>query len=742
MLTKATFILIDFLAIVDIFFTVNALGRMKEDYARYLSYALKAAVVAILANMLIAISFHPAFAEISYALYFASINWIVLFLAGFGLLYTEHQTITRTLTKPAVVLIGLDTLSLAGNVIFHHVYSVYEKTDLAGIVYYQTVFKIPYYIHLAIDYTMLVVVLLALLYRIRKNYSMYRIKYVLILAVLLLVVLMNLAYMTLELALDASVVFYAVAGTLIYFCIQIFVPRSLMNVAIGRAIDDMNEGLILFDLSHKCIYANAFSKVRLRLDTSEIGLDREPLATILKSIRERGTEYGQEPYVKRIENENGQVLEMHYNFRYNELTDVKGRSIGSYFLIEDTTENFRHMEEIRIAKENADAANQAKSSFLASMSHEIRTPLNSVLGLNEMILRSTEDPQLKEYAENIRASGDALLGLISDILDFSKIEAKRMEVKPAPYSMHHLLRDCYNNFIQMAGEKGLYIRIDCDETIPASLVGDVKLIRQILNNIISNGIKYTKVGGLSLRVTASAVEENTCDLRMEISDTGIGIPEEEIGHLFDAFRRINEKENATIQGTGLGLTITKELVTLMDGTITVHSTLGKGSTFRVTLPQKVADAAASGEFRLHEVDSAKNQYHELFHAPDAQILLVDDVSMNLKVVKALLKKTQVQVETAGGGLEAMEKCRQKKYDLILLDHRMPEPDGIETFKVIRTDGLNTETPVIMLTANVVSGAEEEYEQLGFAGYLSKPVRGEELEKAMAGLLPKKMVTYV
>ena len=725
MLIKIIFITIDILAVITLYFISKAAGRINRQYGWWLKYTLIAGMTAVFSNIVIALAKSASFAYYPFALYYASIDWILYFLVGFCISYTEHHRELEKLKYPAAVIFGLDSLSMLLNPFFEHEFHVYAITDISGEIFYQTHPLFINYIHLTLDYIAVMIAFGFMINRIRKSYSFYRTKYVLILSVLILVVILNFLYILVAIPLDASVIFYALAGTLIYFSIQRLVPQSLMNSSIGRAVDDMSEGLILFDIQNNCIYANAFSKQHFDIDPSDYDLDREPVATIIHSLSEKGSRFGELPYsITRHDSEGEHTA--HYMIRYNALTDTRGRMIGSYFLFEDTTDQVHYLEEIRSARDAADSASKAKSSFLASMSHEIRTPLNSVLGMNEMILRSTDDPTLREYAENIRQSGDTLLGLINDILDFSKIEANKMDVTVAEYDPHELIRKCLNNFEQMADAKDLYIRSSCDESMPRRLIGDNKLILQIITNIISNAIKYTREGGISLHMTGHTSSEDGYDLEISVSDTGIGIRKEDIAYLFDEFRRVNEKENATIQGTGLGLAITKHLIDLMNGHISVDSTPGKGSTFTVVISQTVADREPIGVFRQH-IEKPVEKYKEAFRAPDAHILVVDDARMNLKVVQALLRKTQVLIDTAASGNEAIDMCYENRYDLILLDHRMPEPDGIQTFHAIRSDGRNMDTPVIMLTANVVAGAEEEYKRIGFSDYLSKPIHGDELE---------------
>ena len=277
--------------------------------------------------------------------------------------------------------------------------------------------------------------------------------------------------------------------------------------------------------------------------------------------------------------------------------------------------------------------------------------------------------------------------------------------------------------------------------MPAVLYGDEKRLRQVLSNIVSNAIKYTKEGGVTLTVSCNFLSYKTLDLLFEVTDTGIGISEHDLSHIFDSFKRVNEGQNATIQGTGLGLTITKELVELMQGQIRVSSEQNKGTTFNVSLPQTIVDRTPLGPFEEKRENKAPT-YQESFRAPTANILVVDDVQVNLKVVEALLKRTLIKVDKATGGAEAIKMCDEKKYDCIFLDHRMPSPDGIETFRAISVSGLNTDTPIIVLTANALSGADIEYRQIGFSDYLSKPIKSDELEAMLIKYLPPEKVTLM
>ncbi|MCR5332109.1 MAG: response regulator [Lachnospiraceae bacterium] len=389
-----------------------------------------------------------------------------------------------------------------------------------------------------------------------------------------------------------------------------------------------------------------------------------------------------------------------------------------------------------LKREQALAANESKSSFLASMSHEIRTPINSIIGMNEMIIRENRDPQIREYANQVDRSGKMLLGLINDVLDFSKIEAGKMTILDVPYKTAPMLNDLVQLLNERTIAKSLKSGFDIARDIPSELSGDEIHIKQILVNLISNGVKYTKEGYVTLKVTAEKDEKQPgkIDLKFIVSDNGIGIKKENISTLFDRFTRLDEQRNRTIEGSGLGLSIVKRLLDEMHGTVSVESEYGKGSSFTVVIPQKVSDPEPIGDIREAIKKSSEESigYVEQFHASKAKVLIVDDNLVNLRVASELLKRTKMQIDTATGGRECIYKCRDIKYDLILMDHRMPDPDGIETLHLLREDfaGVNYDTKVIVLTANVFAGIREKYIADGFVDYLSKPIDSELLEKCI------------
>ena len=391
-------------------------------------------------------------------------------------------------------------------------------------------------------------------------------------------------------------------------------------------------------------------------------------------------------------------------------------------------------------KKKAEAANKAKSDFLANMSHEIRTPINAILGNDELILRESTEKDILDYAKNIKNSSKSLLALINDILDFSKIESGKQSIIPVEYKPDTLFNDSYNLVSMRAAEKNLAFTVDIDDRIPSILFGDEIRIRQICANLLTNAVKYTKSGSILFKTYAERTKQDWINLVIEVKDSGIGISKENQEHIFDSFLRVDEKKNKNIEGTGLGLVITKQLVMLMQGRIDVDSTLGKGSTFCVRIPQRVISQDPIGKKNFETVQS-EPAYKEQFHAPQGKVLVVDDVAMNLKVFTGLLKRTQIQIDTALSGMECIKLVAKNKYNIIFLDHMMPEMDGIETFDTMRimTNSLNKDTPVIMLTANAIEGAKAEYLSAGFADYLSKPIHSDQLEQMILKYLPKELI---
>lgn len=396
----------------------------------------------------------------------------------------------------------------------------------------------------------------------------------------------------------------------------------------------------------------------------------------------------------------------------------------------------------REAQRHAEVANQAKSEFLANMSHEIRTPINAILGMDEMILRECKVAQITDYAENIYSASTSLLYLVNDVLDISKIESGKLEIVETSYDTASFVHDCCNMINDKASRKNLVFHVYCNPNLPARLKGDEVHLRQVITNLLSNAAKYTERGNITLSVDKQ-VNHGQFYFVISVEDTGIGIKEENLGKLFSQFTRFDLEKNRNIEGSGLGLSLSKQLIDLMHGRIDVHSTYGVGSTFTVTVPQTVVDTSPMGDFyeRYHEANKHNANYRQKFIAPQANILVVDDVPVNLKVVTNLLKHTKIFVDTATSGGDCLRKVAQTAYDIIFMDHMMPDMNGIETYQKMKTleNSPNKQTPVIMLTANAVNGARDEFLNIGFTDYMSKPILGDKLERMILRYLPDSKV---
>ena len=409
------------------------------------------------------------------------------------------------------------------------------------------------------------------------------------------------------------------------------------------------------------------------------------------------------------------------------------------------TYSYRHQQaRLDKALSEANSANEAKSSFLDNMSHEIRTPMNSILGMNEMILREEDRPEIKEYALVIQRSGRALLGIINDILDFSKLQDKKMDIVSVRYDLSSLVNDLVNMAAEQAKKKSLTFTVNVDKEIPRILDGDEYHIRQVMMNILNNAIKYTERGGVTVNIGYETLDNYTILLKCAITDTGIGIKTEDLEYIFQPFEHVEASRKFSADGSGLGLPIVQKLLQLMGSELQVESVFHKGSTFSFEVKQTVIKWEPIGDYeRAFSIATTRQttKFTQTFQAPEARVLVVDDADVNLLVFANLLKKTKIKIDTASSGVEMLQMVRMNHYDMIFLDHRMPGMDGIEAFHNMKkmTDGLNYNTPVVALTANAVLGARQLYIDEGFSDYISKPVDTVRLEQILLKFLPDDLI---
>lgn len=496
-----------------------------------------------------------------------------------------------------------------------------------------------------------------------------------------------------------------------------------VKTAKDRVIDNIKEGILVTDYVGEVIYLNReMSRIFPDIDWTDQQMIENEILHFLDDNKEGFN-----------------LKNRYYQWQPMEIYDDNHRRAGVIYRISDTTESYLYTKQLINLKEEAERANEAKSIFLAHMSHEIRTPINAVLGMNEMILRESSSSAIKEYAMNIQNAGSILLSIINDILDLSKIESGQIEIMESDYDLGRLLTDIENMVTMRAEENGLVLHISADPMLPKILHGDEKRVKQCVINFLTNSIKYTQKGKVSLQVKFTKCAQDMINLQMIVSDTGIGIEKDKLHLLFEPFVRLDQPKNKNVEGTGLGLSITKKLIDRMGGHLGVESVYGKGSVFSFSIPQRIVGSACLGDYKEKSIQIAEAvSVREHFIAPMAAILAVDDNRVNITVAKGLLKRLKVQFDSAMSGQECLDKIARKHYDIILLDHMMPEMDGIETLQRMKKMDCFRQNPsvVIALTANAVTGAEEGYLKEGFTDYLSKPIDHMKLEEMIWQYLPE------
>lgn len=548
------------------------------------------------------------------------------------------------------------------------------------------------------------------------------------------------------------VVLAAVSAESVFFILQAFRYVSITNIYDISMLGNMLGNVILFVaiFKHDLLGATDIAREMMidRISEGIIAVDNDGVVQYFNDdagriFPELATQTTNIPEVISGAIESGDVIRLNDRIYSTEMNEIvhNGESLGKLYALVDDTEHFRYMEVLEREKEMADSASVAKSRFLANMSHEIRTPINAVLGMDEMILRESTEKPIRKYAADIMSAGKTLLSLINDILDISKVEEGKMEIIPVQYDPASLVNDLVNMTADRAAKAGLKFNVNVDEHIPRILYGDEIRIRQCALNLLSNAVKYTEKGCVSLAVSCEKKDEDNILLTIKVEDTGIGMQTEDMEKLFSPYERLEEKRNRTKEGTGLGMAITRQLLDLMGTNLAVESEYGKGSAFSFTVEQGVVSREEIGDYtkRYNEANETAGTYREMFHAPDARILVVDDTEINLTVIESLLKQTRIRIDTALSGRRALDLAAVNDYDVVFIDHMMSDMDGIEMLRRMRKLEKNQETPAVALTANAVSGARQMYMDAGFNDYLSKPVEGARLERMLLRYIPDEKV---
>ncbi len=491
-------------------------------------------------------------------------------------------------------------------------------------------------------------------------------------------------------------------------------------------VDTLADSMIVVDKNYYYITANQsakelFPSLAKKGRMEEFGQEESMILNLLKEGKKKEISMGENRYQVH-------VTELKDNWQLN----------GYLLIFQDITDSYNYIARLEELRISAEEASRAKSAFLANMSHEIRTPMNAILGMNEIMIHNGLSGDNLKYANDIEASGKTLLSIINDILDFAKIESGKMEIIEEAYAMQKILQNVVAMFQVRLMDSPIEFRVCVDESIPAALLGDQVRVRQILNNILGNAVKFTKKGSITLDVSWERKGRRALII-IKVADTGIGIHKEDLEKIFLSFQQVDTRKNHSVEGTGLGLAITRDILKMMGGNITIESTYGKGSVFQMYFEQEILDDTPMGPIGYEE-QNRENSFVK-FRTRDARVLLVDDNKVNLRVAEGLLKPYGLRIDTAESGRECLEKAEKTAYDIIYMDHMMPEMDGVDTLKLLRKSesGRNRQVPVLALTANAVQGIEDFFRKAGFQGYISKPVSGKNLAKSLQDFLPKEKI---
>ncbi len=498
-----------------------------------------------------------------------------------------------------------------------------------------------------------------------------------------------------------------------------------MQLAKENVLEQTTEGVIVVGVDKKLVYAN------------------DKALELMPYLNMENAAYADKKLAEMFEGEYSMIktAEGQYEAKISPLYE-NGILKGYMAFLIDMSFIERYTKEIIELKEAAEAASRSKSLFLANMSHEIRTPMNAIVGFNELILQKSKNSEILGYANDIKTSSNSLLSIINDVLDLSRIESGKMELNEVNYKLDQLIKESVLNIKSAAENKGLEFILDVDSNLPYGLYGDNTHIRNILVNLLNNAVKYTPAGFVKFVVKLDDIRDELVTIRFAIADSGIGIKETDIPRLFDEFEKFDTKKNSGVEGTGLGLAIVKGYAELLGGQIIVDSEYGLGSTFTFVVTQKVVCSDRLANCAI-EAEEEHSKTRRKFKAPNARILITDDNEINLKVSSSLLRTYGIRVDTASSGREAIDACRTEPYDIIFMDQMMPEMDGVEAMKRIRTllDDDSYKSIIVALTANAISGVKEQMQREGFDDYITKPIDISYMEKVLLKFLPEELIVY-
>lgn len=611
---------------------------------------------------------------------------------------------------------------------FHHiVYRTIGRGDDFVVPYLVIKPGIFYYLFAYSMFGLMIVCDLKIIMRLKVSKGVERTRlYFLIAAVTIPIVGLGLKLFVFSGRVDATIFGMLISTVLLLILVRKFGILDTVQIARDTILENTKEGLIIVDADYNLLYANPAVVERY-----------EGFAALNTPEKHEGLKkMFQQP--EGVYNEQGGYFEVRVSSLYD------GKKLRGYMAwIFDMSFINEYTDEILHLKDEAERANRAKSLFLANMSHEIRTPMNAILGFSELILQEKNNPPLtQEYTSDIKRSAQNLLHIINEVLDFSKIEAGKAEIIEENYYIQSLLEDVSLLIAHQAAEKNLAYIPRFDKTLPYQLKGSAKSIHEILINILNNAVKYTKYGKIVLEVSCRERKENRILLQFVVKDTGIGMKKEDVDKIFEKFSQFDTTTNRNVEGTGLGMSIVKALVEQMGGEIHIDSQYGMGTKMTILLEQEIIDERPIGEMRLEMEELEKKRCRREF-TTNAKVLVVDDNETNLKVTTGLLKRYGIQADTADSGFAAIEQISKNAYDIVFLDHMMPEMDGVETMQKIREmeDGRYKNLPLIALTANAISGVKEQMIARGFTGYLSKPIDVEKLERSLIKHLPEEQIFY-